>query len=166
MAISIKTYKLKSELCTFHPSNVTRLQLVLKSKHIYIGKCVTHGVGVRFRSLCRCLSRSRLWLRERSLDFSIFFFPRSFSLSLDRLRDRRDLSRRSLSFSLSLLRLRRCDFFSRPILITKHGQSVSHKRIMSDTKYSHLHVKTKFILVKYINNLTTTTSLLNTSHNF
>jgi len=90
-------------------------------KHTYTVKCVTHGVGVRFRSLCRCLSRSRLRLRERSLDFSIFFFPRSFSLSLDRLRDRRDLSRRSLSFSLSLLRLRRCDFFSRPILITKHG---------------------------------------------
>jgi len=139
-------------LGTFHPSSVTRfIATVLKSKHIYTGQCVTHGVGVRFRSLCRCLSRSRLRLRERSLDFSIFFFPRSFSLSLDRLRDRRDLSRRSLSFSLSLLRLRRCDFFSTPILITNNGQSVSHKRIMSDTKYSHLHVKTKFILVKHIN---------------
>jgi len=125
MAISIKTYKLKSELGnTWYFSSLQChkvIATVLKSKHTYTVKCVTHGVGVRFRSLCRCLSRSRLRLRERSLDFSIFFFPRSFSLSLDRLRDRRDLSRRSLSFSLSLLRLRRCDFFSRPILITKHG---------------------------------------------
>ena len=124
MAISIRTYTLKFNFGnTWYFSSLQWHKViftVLKSKHTNTVMCVTHGVGVRFRSLCRCLSRSRLLLRERSLDFSIFFFPRSFSLSLDRLRDRRDLSRRSLSFSLSLLRLRRCDFLSTPILITKH----------------------------------------------